>query len=125
MHVFIFVTDKIVDPPNNSAEPDTKYVLDRVLGYKNSDSRMNVFFNSGSDIVFSAATLGIIQSIDKSRQTFFGGGIVDDVAKNVSDDTKDHTMEITAVAISSDRTKALTGQLGAAPVAFIWDASSG
>ena len=73
---------------------------------------MNVHYNSGTDIVFNAATLGIIQSLDMSTQKFFGGGIVTDITKLVSDDSQDHTMEITALAISSDRTKMLSGQLG-------------
>jgi hypothetical protein len=48
---------------------------------------------------------------------------VADIAKNIADDTEDHTMEITALAVSTDRNLALTGQLGSAPVAFIWSTS--
>jgi hypothetical protein len=36
-----------------------------------------------------------------------------------------HTNDIMALAISSDRKTAVTGQVGSAPVMFCWDASTG
>lgn len=86
---------------------------------------MNAYFNNEGSFVFHTATLGVIQTLKAGSysQKFFGGGLVADIAKNVADDTEDHTMEITALAISTDRNSVLTGQLGSAPVAFIWNAS--
>ena len=46
-------------------------------------------------------------------------------AKNISDDTNSHTDDITAIRISTDRNYAVSGQVGSAPVAFMWDASTG
>jgi hypothetical protein len=43
----------------------------------------------------------------------------------VADDEEDHPMEITALSISPDRKLALTGAVGSAPVAFIWDTTQG
>ena len=46
-------------------------------------------------------------------------------AKNISDDTLCHTDDITAISMSTDRTLAVTGQVGSSPVAFLWDAATG
>lgn len=43
-------------------------------------------------------------------------------AKNISDDTECHTDDITSITISSDRKYAVSGQVGSAPAAFMWDA---
>lgn len=51
--------------------------------------------------------------------------MVDQKAKNVSDDTNCHTDDITSITISPDRKYAASGQVGSAPVAFLWDAATG
>ena len=71
------------------------------------------------------AALGVILDIDSNTQKFFGGGMVDMKAKNISDETLCHTDDITAITISSDRTLAASGQVGAAPAVFVWDAKTG
>lgn len=47
------------------------------------------------------------------------------IAKNVSDDSKSHTDDVTAIAISHDRRLAASGQVGSAPAVFIWDSENG
>ena len=71
------------------------------------------------------AALGVILDIPSNTQKFFGGGQVDNQAKNVSNDESCHTDDITAIAISSDRNWAASGQVGSAPCAFVWDAKTG
>lgn len=71
------------------------------------------------------AALGVILDQNSNTQTFFGGGQVDMKAKNRSDDALCHTDDITSITISSDRTLAASGQVGSAPVAFVWDAQTG
>ncbi len=71
------------------------------------------------------AALGVILNQNDNTQKYFGGGQVDLKAKNVSNDNDSHTDDITALSISSDRRYAVTGQVGSAPVAFLWDAQTG
>ena len=84
-----------------------------------------MFFNSAGQAVYMTAALGVILNQSNNTQKFFGGGQVDMKAKNVSDDTQCHTDDITAIAISSDRRWAASGQVGSAPACFVWDAQTG
>lgn len=71
------------------------------------------------------AALGVILDIPSNIQKFFGGGIVDNTAKNVANDENAHTDDITSIAISNDRNLAVSGQVGSAPAAFVWNAKTG
>ena len=51
--------------------------------------------------------------------------MVDNTAKNVANDDNGHTDDITAITISADRNWAASGQVGSAPVAFVWNAKTG
>jgi WD40 repeat protein len=96
-----------------------------VYGYRCEDSRQNVYFNSHGQAVYMTAALGVILDQKSNTQKFFGGGQVANKAKNVSDDTLCHTDDITSISISADRTRAVSGQVGSAPAAFLWDAVTG
>ena len=71
------------------------------------------------------AALGVVLDINSNSQKFFGGGQVNNTAKNVANDESCHTDDILCLTISSDRRLAATGQVGSAPVAFLWDAVNG
>ena len=71
------------------------------------------------------AALGVILDINSNAQKYFGGGQVDNTAKNVANDENAHTDDITSIAISEDRNWAVSGQVGSAPSAFLWDAKTG
>ena len=71
------------------------------------------------------AALGVILDIGTNTQNIFGGGQVNNTAKNVANDENCHTDDILCLTISEDRLSAATGQVGSAPVAFLWDAGSG
>ena len=43
----------------------------------------------------------------------------------MSDDSKSHTDDVTAITISSDRQFCATGQVGSAPAVFVWNAMTG
>lgn len=58
------------------------------------------------------AALGIILDIANNNQKFFGGGQVDNTAKNVANDEKAHTDDITSITMSTDRNWAASGQVG-------------
>lgn len=71
------------------------------------------------------AALGVILDASSNTQRFFGGGQVDNTAKNVANDENAHTDDITSITISSDREWAASGQVGSAPSAFVWNAKTG
>jgi microtubule-associated protein-like 6 len=115
----------LIDPPANPSAPDARYNLEYVYGYRCADSRQNVYFNSAGQAVYMTAALGIILDVSSNTQKFFGGGLVDNTAKNVANDENAHTDDITSLTISSDRNWAASGQVGSAPSAFVWNAKSG
>lgn len=55
------------------------------------------------------AALGIILDIASNTQKFFGGGQVENTAKNVANDELAHTDDITSIAMSDDRNIAVSG----------------
>lgn len=71
------------------------------------------------------AALGVILDASSNTQRFFGGGQVDNTAKNVANDENAHTDDITSITISTDREWAASGQVGSAPSAFVWNAKTG
>ena len=71
------------------------------------------------------AALGVILDISSNTQKFFGGGMVENTAKNVANDENAHTDDITSLTISEDRNWAASGQVGSAPSAFVWNAKTG
>jgi hypothetical protein len=71
------------------------------------------------------AALGIILNQKTNTQKFFGGGMVQNTAKNVANDENAHTDDITALSVSETRKLCASGQVGASPAAFVWDATSG
>lgn len=71
------------------------------------------------------AALGVILDHTSNTQKFFGGGVVDNTAKNVANDEQAHTDDITSLSISADRNWAASGQVGSAPSAFVWNARTG
>jgi hypothetical protein len=55
------------------------------------------------------ASLGVILDTDSNTQKFFGGGQVDNTAKNVANDENAHTDDITSISISENRQWAVSG----------------
>lgn len=71
------------------------------------------------------AALGVILDQQSNTQKFFGGGVVDMVAKRNANDNDEHTNDIIALDVSADRRTVVSGQVGSAPVAFTWDSVTG
>lgn len=119
----------IVEPDEHNDEsrdpPDVAYSLEYCYGYRAEDSRMNLFYNSKGHCCYMTAALGVILDQGSNTQKFFGGGQTDNTSKHVARDEVGHTNDITAMDVSLGRTLAATGQNGALPVAFTWDANSG
>jgi microtubule-associated protein-like 6 len=104
---------QVAEPDNhnevNTEQPDTTYTLQYVYGYRSEDSRQNVYFNNAGKVTYMTAALGVILDQDSNEQTYFGGGEVDSTAKNVANDENGHTDDIMCIALSGDRTRAVTG----------------
>jgi len=81
-----------------------------------------VYCGPNGTVIYPAAALGIVQSISSGSQMYFGGGVVDSKAKNVSADDQCHTDDILCISVRGNTVA--TGQVGSSPVVFIWDASS-
>jgi len=111
-------------PPVNPSPPAVTFALEYVYGYRCEDSRQNAFLNPKNEAVYMTAALGVILNTQSNTQKFFGGGMVDQKAKNVSNDESSHTDDITALSISSDRRWIASGQVGPAPSVFVWDSQT-
>ena len=75
-----------IDNPPNASAPDVRYTLEYVYGYRSADSRQNVYFNQSGQAVYMTAALGVILDTASNTQKFFGGGMVENTAKNVAND---------------------------------------
>lgn len=111
-----------IDNPVDKSAPSTVYSIDYVHGYACEKSRSNVYCGPNGTVIYPAAALGIVQSISSGSQMYFGGGVVDSKAKNVSADDQCHTDDILCISVRGNTVA--TGQVGSSPVVFIWDASS-
>ena len=120
---------QIEEPDNhneiNNERPDCTYELEYVYGYRCADSKQNVYFNCQNNAVYMTAALGVILDHGSNTQKFFGGGEVENTAKNVAKDTNHHTDDVMCVAVNASRDTAVSGQVGASPTIFTWDACTG
>lgn len=71
-----------------------------------------------------SAALGIIHNPHSNTQKFFGGGRVENSAKNVANDENVHTDDILSIKYNKNTNQCVTGQVGSAPVAFVWSAGN-
>jgi len=119
------VTEPTNHNPPNPSKPDCTYELDYVYGYRSQDSRQNVYFNPNGQAVYMTAALGIMLDMNSNTQKFFGGGEVKDARRGRKNNEVGHNDDILGLAISKDRTMAVTGQRGAEPSIFVWDSCTG
>ena len=120
---------QIAEPANhnpvNKDAPACTYKIGWAYGYRGFDARNNLYHNANDCLVYTTAALGVIYDPKSHSQMYFGGGEVEDKAKNVSNDTHCHTDDIMCLAVCPEGKVALSGQNGSAPVAFLWDACTG
>lgn len=67
----IYIPDSYKDVEKNPAQPDEKYVIDFVYGYRSEDVRQNLFYNCKKRPVYMSACLGIIYNPSKKVGTKF------------------------------------------------------
>lgn len=73
--------------------------------------------------MYMTAALGIIFHPRTRKQLFFGGGETGNMERKQTDiSIEAHCDDITALAMSKDRTLVATGQCGSSPLIFVWDA---
>jgi WD40 repeat protein len=120
---YMMIFTNVLDNQNNPSPPDVNFEIEHIYGYACEKSRQNLFVGSGTTVIYPAAAVGIIHDYTTQSQKFFGGGKVDNKAKNVSSDDLCHTDDILCIDVQGNNVA--TGQVGPAPVAFLWDASTG
>ena len=82
--------------------------LEFVHGYRGQDGRHNVFYNCVGDVVYPAATVGIVLNIANHTQTFFRG----------------HTDDISCLTMHPQGVLCASGQCGTSPEICIWDTTA-
>lgn len=115
--------------PNNAEKPDEQYKLEYAYGYTSnghySNGRQNCFYNAAGNAVYHTACIGVILDHESNTQKFFGSGEVDDSRRKKYNEKESHNDGILGLALSPDRSWAVTGQNGTVPLMFCWDAATG
>jgi len=111
--------------PVNNEKPTVSYELEYVYGYRCADSKQNLYWNSAGSAVYMTAALGVILDPQENQQKFFGGGEVENTAKNVANDRDHHTDDVMCLRLNANRDTAVSGQTGNSPAIFTWDACTG
>eukprot|EP00606_Chrysophyceae_sp_TOSAG23-5_P001243 GSChrysophyteH2.ASY1.ANO1.529.1 assembled CDS len=94
------------NPPKHNANiPDMAVRLEYCYGYSSQGMRGNVRYTASGNVVFVAATMGVVMSRSNRAQSFF----------------QRHTDKITAFASTSDGSLAASGQMGHEPFVCVWD----
>lgn len=71
------------------------------------------------------AALGVMLDTNSNTQKFFGGGESKNERRSGRNNQTCHNDDLSAIAISNDRSFAVTGQRGPYPAVFAWDSNSG
>jgi len=95
------------DPKQRKA-PNVKLELEYCHGYRAKDCRNNLRYLKNGKVLYHAAALGIVHTPSTNKQKFFN----------------QHSDDITAMALSSDKTTVVTGELGKRPLIQLWDAET-
>ena len=107
-------TAKLMTPPDykgNPSRPSSSLRLEWVHGCRGFDCRNNVRYLPSKDgersFVFTAASLGVIQSVGRHVQNHFG----------------EHTDDLVSISVfsSSPSSVIATGEMGKTPVIHLWD----
>lgn len=97
------------NPPRSYPEaPSADVQLKWIHGFRGQDMRNHARYTKHGDIVYPAAAVGVIRSLDEMKQRHF-----------VS-----HTDDITSLDLNPDGTIVATGECGKIPKIIIWDTSS-
>lgn len=109
-------------PTHVKDEPAENYALEYVYGYRTYDTTQNLYYTASNKIVYCAAALGIVLDPATNTQQFFGGGSIS--SKGKASIVEQHDDDIISLAISPDRKYVATGQVGAKPTMYVWDADT-
>jgi len=112
------IVSPTIAPSLNTGVPKADYILQYVYGYRGYDSRENLFFSSNGSLLYPMAAVGVILDPNTNSQALFGG-------KALGKTTHQHDDDILCLAVSADRKKVATGQIGVKPKLFIWSSDGG
>ena len=98
------------NPPQlSSAAPESNLELEWVYGYRAQDARNNLRYTGAGNIVYSAASVGVVLNRDNWTQRY-----------NMA-----HSDDVISVAVHPEGTYVATGQVGVRPSIVVWDAETG
>ena len=111
------IVPPILEIEENTELPKYSLKIDHVFGFRNDDTRQNLFFLSDDQIVYTTSSLGIIQNIDDLSQVVFGG--------NESNGKRTcHNNDIMSIAFySGEISMVATGQRSMKPMILVWSPS--
>jgi len=113
--------DALIEPavhlPVNPLEPAENYVLEYIYGYRMDDSSMNCRYSATGNVIYYAATVGVVLNPISNTQKFFGS-----TGKSCSSNA--HTNTITCMNMSYDKQFVCTAQIGRYPSVFIWNSET-
>ena len=107
----------IVEPSDWTPKPsllntaDIDLELEWVNGYRARDCRNNVDYAAGGQIVYFAASLGVVYDKNTDRQTFYTGDGV-------------QSQDVVSMALHPNGKLCATGALGTRPKIVVWDVDS-
>ena len=105
-------------------KPDVDYEIDHVYGFAAGNSCL-YFGTDNEEIVFKAATVGVVQDIKSGVQKFFGGVQKDKMQKKFTENWKAHQDDITDIHVcSGQRNIIATGETGQMSTVHIWDSNT-
>lgn len=108
------IVPPLVEIDENTELPKYSLKIDHVFGYRNDDTRQNCCFLSEDQIIYTTASLGIIQNIDDLSQIIFGGN-------DASGKRTCHDNDIMSIAYySGEISMVATGQRSLKPLILVW-----
>jgi WD40 repeat protein len=105
-------------------KPDAHFEIDHVYGF--SGGTACLYFGKDKDeIVFKAATIGVVQDLTTREQKFFGSSQKEKMQKKQAENWKVHQDEISGIHVCTGaRNIVATGEQGPMSTVHIWDTST-
>ncbi len=102
------VVKDLQERPGDAESPEANLELEYIHGYRCGDTRNNLRYNKAGDIVFHAASVGVVlnQGLNTQRHFF------------------EHRNEIVCLAMHPNMIYAATGDIGSVPHICIWDTTT-
>ncbi|XP_078613343.1 echinoderm microtubule-associated protein-like 6 isoform X1 [Branchiostoma floridae x Branchiostoma japonicum] len=98
-------TETKKDPNADKTPPPQQLKLEWVYGYRGNQTRNNLFYTAGKEVVYFVAGVGVVYDPNRHAQKVFFG----------------HSDDIVSLAIHPEKQLVATGQVGKDPYICVWD----